>query len=378
LIIDGENSERKSARDDFSAATRRTLAARAGYRCSNPACGRQTSGPAIDETKAIDVGEAAHITAAARGGKRYDASLTHEQRCAGSNGIWLCRLCARLIDTDELRFPVALLHGWKQQALDGALKALATAAPGAYERPIGLVQLDEADREFLRALALPAEDEDIDGVVTRMREAAKRDIAAFRAAKEFPAHAISLVLTLHVKDGGHAVPIEGLANGIDVAETLNLVAPPGMGKTTTLVQLAEFIVAARPLVAGLVPLGEWSDRLGDFFTFLTRRNAFRGFRPQHFMQLAYHGRLALLLDGWNELDPASRVRAARDLKALRRDYPLLSIVIGTRRDQPAMFGPVVEIEPLSQDKQLELACALRGKMAKLLSIGRGARRASAI
>jgi hypothetical protein len=41
------------------------------------------------------------------------------------------------------------------------------------------------------------------------------------------------------------------------------------------------------------------------------------------MQLAYHGRLALLLDGWNELDPASRVRAARDLKALRRDYPLL-------------------------------------------------------
>jgi hypothetical protein len=181
LIIDGENSERKSARDDFSAATRRTLAARAGYRCSNPACGRQTSGPAIDETKAIDVGEAAHITAAARGGKRYDASLTHEQRCAGSNGIWLCRLCARLIDTDELRFAVELLHGWKQQALDGALKALATAAPGACERPV--VQLDEADREFLRALALPAEDEDIDGVVTRMREAAKRDIAAFRARR---------------------------------------------------------------------------------------------------------------------------------------------------------------------------------------------------
>jgi len=99
-----------------------------------------------------------------------------------ANGIWLCRLCARLIDTDELRFPVELLRGWKQQALDSALKALTTAVPGAYERPIGIVHLDEADREFLRALALPAEDEDIEGVVTRMREAAKRDIAAFRAA----------------------------------------------------------------------------------------------------------------------------------------------------------------------------------------------------
>lgn len=39
------------------------------------------------------------------------------------------------------------------------MKALTTAASGAYERPIGIVQLDEADREFLRALALPAEDE---------------------------------------------------------------------------------------------------------------------------------------------------------------------------------------------------------------------------
>jgi hypothetical protein len=89
------------------------------------------SGPAIEETKAINVGEAAHITAAARGGKRYDASLTHEQRRAESNGIWLCRLCARLIDTDELRFPVELLRGWRQQALDSALKALTAAAPGS-------------------------------------------------------------------------------------------------------------------------------------------------------------------------------------------------------------------------------------------------------
>jgi hypothetical protein len=358
--MDGEISKRKGARDDFLSATIRTLAARVAYRCSNPACGRQTSGPAVDETKAINVGEAAHITAAASGGKRYNASLTHDQRRAESNGIWLCRLCARLIDTDERRFPEELLRQWKQQALDGALKALTTAAPGTYERPIGAVQLDEADREFLRALALPAEDEDIEGVVTRMREAAKRDIAAFRGAKEFPAYTISLALTLHAKHNSHAIPIEGLANGVDAAETLNLVAPPGMGKTTTLVQLAEVIVATRPLVVGLVPLGEWSERLEDVFTFLARRNAFRGFRPQHFMQLAYHGRLTLLLDGWNELDPAARVRAARDLKALRRDYPLLSIVIGTRRDQPAMSGPVVEIEPLSQDQQLELARALRG------------------
>jgi hypothetical protein len=45
---------------------------------------------------------------------------------------------------------------------------------------------------------------------------------------------------------------------------------------------------------------------------------------------------------------------------------LLSIVIGTRRDQPAVSGPVVEIEPLSQRQQLELARTLRGKDGEAL------------
>ncbi len=65
-----------TARDDFFAATVRTLASRAGHRCSNPQCLRPTSGPGLDENKSVNVGEAAHITAAARGGKRYDDSLS--------------------------------------------------------------------------------------------------------------------------------------------------------------------------------------------------------------------------------------------------------------------------------------------------------------
>jgi hypothetical protein len=90
-------------RDEFRAATIRTLASRAGHCCCNPECLRPTSGPAVAEDKSVNVGEAAHITAAAPGpgAKRYDASLTQEERRAASNGIWLCELCAKLIDTDE-------------------------------------------------------------------------------------------------------------------------------------------------------------------------------------------------------------------------------------------------------------------------------------
>jgi hypothetical protein len=354
-----------AVRDNFFAATRRLLAARAGHRCSNPGCMRPTSGPALDETKAIDVGEAAHITAAARGGKRFDESLTPEERSAESNGIWLCSLCAGLIDKDDLRYTVEVLRKWKQDALTRALREVTTRTPGASPPGVAVVELDDDDRAFLRSLALPAED-DVETVVARMREAAARDIAAFRAVNEWPAHAIALNLTLRAADGRYSISLAGMANGVNVAEVLNLVSPPGTGKTTTMVQLAGAIHEAGHVVGALVPLGEWSDRLEDFFTFLARRNAFRAFRPQHFMQVAYCGRLTLLLDGWNELDPVSRIRALRDLRALRREYPLLGIVIGTRRDLQPLSGPMVEIEALSEDQQLELARALRGAEGEAL------------
>jgi hypothetical protein len=98
---------------DFSEYTKQTLAKRAGQVCSNPDCPRPTSGPHSDENKAVNLGEAAHIRAARPGPARYDASMTDSERSAISNGIWLCKECARKIDLDEAKYPVALLLQWK-------------------------------------------------------------------------------------------------------------------------------------------------------------------------------------------------------------------------------------------------------------------------
>ncbi len=100
-------------RDDFSQSTKDTLARRVNFLCSNPDCPLATVGPHSDPEKAVNKGVAAHITAAAPGGKRYDASLTPEQRNSADNGIWLCQNCAKLIDSDEARFRVDLLREWK-------------------------------------------------------------------------------------------------------------------------------------------------------------------------------------------------------------------------------------------------------------------------
>jgi hypothetical protein len=75
-----------SFRDDFPDAMKRTLAVRVNSCCSNPDCRASTSGPQADASKAVNDGVAAHITAAALGGPRYDPTLTREQRTDITNG----------------------------------------------------------------------------------------------------------------------------------------------------------------------------------------------------------------------------------------------------------------------------------------------------
>ncbi len=104
-----------SGRDEFSAATKRLLAEQAGFQCSNPACRRKTIGPDSDEGS-TSIGVAAHITAASKGGPRYNIELSDEERRAPRNGIWLCQTCSRLIDVDEIGHTEAKLHEWKQYA----------------------------------------------------------------------------------------------------------------------------------------------------------------------------------------------------------------------------------------------------------------------
>jgi hypothetical protein len=121
-----KDSKRRGAkaRDDFKKKTRDALARRVGFRCSNPGCLQATSGPQKTSTKAIEIGVAAHITAAAVGGPRYDASLSTEQRTAIENGIWLCQNCAKLVDNDPPRYPAGVLEQWKTLAEERALLEL--------------------------------------------------------------------------------------------------------------------------------------------------------------------------------------------------------------------------------------------------------------
>lgn len=114
----------KHSRHEFTPSTKRILAERVAYRCSNPACRASTIGPSTESEKSTLLGEAAHISAAAPGGARYDRSLSEDARRHYQNGIWLCRPCAKLIDAEDSEFAVGQLQEWKATAEASAREAL--------------------------------------------------------------------------------------------------------------------------------------------------------------------------------------------------------------------------------------------------------------
>src|SRR6266571_496781 len=114
----------KKRRDDFPAPVIRELAKRVGNVCSVPGCGQSTSGPHSDSSKGISIGVAAHITAAAPRGPRYDSTLTPDQPPSTENWFWACPTHGRLIDSDESRYTVEQLRAWRSQAEARALDAL--------------------------------------------------------------------------------------------------------------------------------------------------------------------------------------------------------------------------------------------------------------
>lgn len=100
-------------RDDFSQSVKDLLANRVGWKCSNPNCRKPTRGAGVEKTSIINIGVAAHITAASKGGPRYDENITVQERKSFENGIWLCQSCSKLIDSDEIRYTVDILKRWK-------------------------------------------------------------------------------------------------------------------------------------------------------------------------------------------------------------------------------------------------------------------------
>ena len=111
-----------SQRDNFPKSVVRILSNRVGGKCS--ICKTPTYGPQPNPDDFMNIGEAAHITAAAPGGPRYDPSMTSDVRSSATNGIWLCRNCHAVIDRDDSTYSVADLIKIKRDAEEQARREM--------------------------------------------------------------------------------------------------------------------------------------------------------------------------------------------------------------------------------------------------------------
>ncbi len=110
-------------RDNFTSATKSALARNVHFRCVYPGCPRVTHA-STPQGQNVNLGQAAHVSAAARGGPRFDNALTPEQRRAYENGAWLCANHAKLVDDDPLTFPGETIRGWQRAMEESARESV--------------------------------------------------------------------------------------------------------------------------------------------------------------------------------------------------------------------------------------------------------------
>jgi hypothetical protein len=136
----------KPRRDNFKQSVIDILFKRSGGKCCM--CRATTFGPHTGRhDKFQNIGQAAHISAAAPGGPRYDPKMAAEERTSAKNGMWLCSNCHSQIDRDTDRFTLTALRKIKRDAedrarkevgvadivsslLNGSLRSLPTVSPG--------------------------------------------------------------------------------------------------------------------------------------------------------------------------------------------------------------------------------------------------------
>lgn len=351
--------QRASRRDNFPRPVKVLLAQRVGYLCSNPECQAPTIGPKMGEAGAQNVGVAAHIKAASPGFARYDDKQTPEARSSFENGIWLCQTHSKLIDHDANTFTVAILQRWKQQAEKRAFRQLMEGRGPAKVYPPAPELVEEL--AYLRQRLMLPEEIGLENVREMVSVGALAQIEAFEGSARWPRHAVKLELVS--LDDHDAEPFEAarIPSVLRAVQTMAMVASPGAGKSTTTVQIARAMLAEGP-VPVLIPLGEWGDSRLSLFDWLARRRGYEAISSSHLSFLAYHGELAVLLDGYNEVPAETRLRLIRELEGHRRDYPLLNVLMTGRSEARSMpvLGQRVSVLPLTDEQQVEIAGALRG------------------
>ena len=333
----------KTTRHDFTERTKQQIALRVGYRCSDPNCRIGTIGASSDGNSVINVGVAAHICAASSGGPRYDPNMSEDERRSATNGIWLCQVHAKAIDSKDPKYTVELLRSWKEQAQTEARELALYGVPRKQRTERLEAQSDE-----------------------RFVECVRSDLDAYRRTDTWPVSDVDLKLSL--ANDNIAITTSKLAAGLSSIGDLVIVADPGLGKTSALYQIADACVRDEGPLPLFVSLPDWALQQDALFAYLLKRSAFQNINLNQLREAIRRTSSILLLDGWNELDALGRRRARRQLATLQSELPELGLIVATRRQRTdvPINAITANVLPLDWKQQRAIGEALRGQHGRQL------------
>jgi hypothetical protein len=299
-----------------------------------------TSAPTSDGEKDVNIGVAAHISAAAPGpgARRYRAEMTPEQRKSHENGIWLCQDCAKAIDSADPSFSEQFLHDWKRKHKEDMWQSVINKVPFGPTMPPTVGEMS-----------------------ARLQKAAAADLDVFRRSKKWPQTNVSLML--EVKGQPESVSASALGQTLGTLDDLVIVAPPGTGKTSALFQLAEGAVRAASGTPLVILLSDWSTGGLTLIEAILRRPAFNGFSEANLRGVAEQPGIVFMFDSWNELGTDARRRARAEIQNLRAELPAATFIATTRPEISNMpfDGQLLTVLELSEQQQMDIAREIKGE-----------------
>ena len=193
---------------------------------------------------------------------------------------------------------------------------------------------------------------------TKTREAAAAvaaDWLASRGSKGGLQTLAGFVLNEHGRETHEKAAVPELAVSLRDGHRIVLEAPPGAGKTITLIQIA-ICAGDGPGIPFLIDLPDWVSSKLDVLEYIASRKRFRalGIDANSLAALSESENYLFLLNGWNEV---SNTQAAdRVLSELARSFPASGIIVATRTRHtmpPLSYSFRVRLQPLSRAQRSE-------------------------
>jgi len=181
--------------------------------------------------------------------------------------------------------------------------------------------------------------------------------------KPVPIHNFFIDINFSIRNKKYST--EDLDSMMSISNRLVFIGTAGCGKSTLLrylfIKLVEEKKFGVPIMLELRNLNTEPDLTVKDYLFNSLHEINKDFQMHQFEVALESGKLILILDGFDEIDPSSRKRIEKETLSISREYPSTTLILASRPDD--IFDSWEEftklkVLPLSKEQTIELITKL--------------------